>query len=196
VSPVDRPQHGDGEPLLRRYAWAENEYPLVEAISITLVQPADGSALTALRPRSEISARLTVAQGLAEAFTLDDFAWGSVLAQSDRLGDWDVIIEPCGWAGSIPETLARLSVGGTAINVFWNVNAVITFSLARTGALVRTFDALLYDAADALPEEQALRWGVDAPRASALALMERLTGLPVERDWLLQRARRSFVIPL
>ncbi len=187
----------DGEPLLRRYAWAENGDPLVEAVSITLVQPADGSALAALRPRREISARLTVGQALAEAFALDDFAWGSVLAQSDQLGDWDVIIEPCGWAASVPETLAHLSAGGTAINVFWNVNAVITFSLARTGALVRTFDALLYDdGADALPEEKGLRWGVDAPRASALALMERLTGMPVERDWLVGRARRSFVVPL
>jgi hypothetical protein len=26
--------------------------------------------------------------------------------------------------------------------------------------------------------------------------MERLTGVPVERDWLLGRARRSFVVPL
>jgi hypothetical protein len=187
----------DGKPLLRRYAWAENEDPLVDAVSITLVQPADGSALAALRPRREISARLTVEQALAEAFALDDYAWGSVLAQSDRLGDWDVIIEPCGWAASVSETLARLSVGGAAINVFWNVNAVITFSLARAGVMIRTFDALLYDdGADALPEEQGLRWGVDAPRASALALMERLTGMPVERDWLLGRARRSFVVPL
>ncbi len=189
--------HDDGEPLLQRYGWAENEDPLVEAVSITLVQPADGSALAALRPRREITAQLTVGQALAEAFALEDFAWGSVLAQSDRLGDWDVIIEPCGWAASVPETLARLSAGGSAINVFWNVNAVITFSLARAGALVRTFDALLYDeAADALPEEQGLRWGVDAPRASALAVMERLTGVPVEREWLLGRARRSFVVPL
>jgi hypothetical protein len=189
--------HDDGEPLLRRYAWAENGDPLVEAVSITLVQPADGFALAALRPRREISARLTVEQALAEAFALEDFAWGSVLAQSDRLGDWDVIIEPCGWAASVPETLARLSAGGTAVNVFWNVNAVITFSLARTGALVRTFDALLYnDETDALPEEHGLRWGVDAPRASALAVMERLTGVPLERDWLLGRARRSFVVPV
>ena len=189
--------HDDGEPLLQRYAWAENGDPLVEAVSITLIQPADGSALAALRPRREITAALTVGQALAEAFALDDFAWGSVLARSDRLADWDVIIEPCGWAESVPETLGACSAGGTAINVFWNVNAVITFSLARTGALVRTFDALLYDeAADALPEERGLRWGVGAPRASALAVMERLTGVPLERDWLLGRARRSFVVPL
>jgi hypothetical protein len=187
----------DGEPLLQRYTWAESEDALVEAVSITLIQPADGSALAALRPRREITAPLTFEEALAEAFALDDFAWGSVLAQSDRLGDWDVIIEPCGWAASVPETLAHLSAGGTAINVFWNVNAVVTFSLARTRALVRTFDALLYDdAADALPEERGLRWGADAPRASALAVMERLTGVPVERDWLLGRARRSFVVPL
>ena len=77
--------HDDGEQLLQRYAWAESEDPLLEAVSITLVQPADGSAMAALRPRRELPAQLTVGQGLAEAFALDDFAWGSVLAQSDRL---------------------------------------------------------------------------------------------------------------
>jgi hypothetical protein len=183
--------------LLRRYAWAESDDPRLEALSITLAQPADGSALAALHPRRELPFPLTVARALAETLNLDDFAWGSVLAQSDRLGEWDVIIEPNGWAASDPETVAALSTNGVAVNAFWNVNAVVTFSLARMGALIRSFDALLYnDDGQPLPEERDLDWGVGAPRASALALMERITGMPLEHDWLLDTPRRSFVVPL
>ena len=43
----------DGEPLLRRYAWAENGDPLVEAISITLVRQPTGPRW----PRSGRAAR-------------------------------------------------------------------------------------------------------------------------------------------
>jgi hypothetical protein len=74
----------DGEPLLQRYAWAENGDPLVEAISITLVRQPTGPRW----PRSGRAARSRPGQALAEAFALDDFAWAS-----------------------IPETLARLSIG-------------------------------------------------------------------------------------
>jgi hypothetical protein len=185
------------EGLLPSYAWAESVDPRLEAMSITLIQPADGSALAALRPRRELPYRLSVAEALAETLNLDDFAWGSVLAQSDRIGDWDAIIEPNGWAAADPETVVSLSTNGVAVNVFWNVNAVVTFSLARRGALLRTFDALLYnDGGPPLPEEQGLAWGVEAPRASALALMERMTGTPIAREWLLDTPRRSFVVPL
>jgi hypothetical protein len=187
----------DAGRLLRRYAWSEAEDPLLEAVSITLVQPADGSALAALHPRRELPGPLTFAEARAAALDLDDFAWGSVVAQVDRLGDWGVIIEPNGWAASLPDTLVRLSANGVAINVFWNVNAVVTFALARGGSLMRAFDALLYsDGGVPLPEERGLPWGVKAPRAGALAVMDRLTGVPLGRDWLLGRARRSFVVPL
>jgi hypothetical protein len=44
-------------------------------------------------------------------------------------------VEPNGWAASMPEVITRLSTGGIAVNVLWNVKSVITFSLARDGEL-------------------------------------------------------------
>ncbi len=153
--------------------------------------------LAGLRPRAELPARLTVAQALAAQDDLPDFAWGSVLAQTDSLDGWAVLIEPNGWTASTPETIARLSEWGEALNVFWNVNAVMSFSYARNGTLVRQFDPLLYDdGGKPLPEEADLPWGTDEPRASSLALMERLSGAHIERDWLLERSRPTFVVPV
>ena len=71
------------------------------------------------------------------------------------------------------------------------------FGLARGGATVRLFDPLLYyPSNDTLPEEHELEWGVGHPRASALALMARLTGVGIDRAWLLDNRRMSYVVPL
>jgi hypothetical protein len=95
------------------------------------------------------------------------------------------------------EVLQRLSVDGIAVNVFWNVNAVIRFSYARNGALVRDFDGLLYDSPDEpIPEEHGFAWGDDRPRESVLGVMERLTGIRLSREWLLATPRRTFEVPL
>jgi hypothetical protein len=97
----------------------------------------------------------------------------------------------------MPDALSSLSAGGIAVNAFWNVEGVATFGLARDGSPIRSFDALLYDrAAAALPEEVGLPWGVTAPRASLLALLERLTGVRIQRTWLLDLPRPAYEIPL
>jgi hypothetical protein len=191
----------DGRPSIRTlldvYGWAESGDPRLEAISIALVQPDDEQALAALTPRERLPGTMTVAQALDAQGRLEDFAWGSVLAQTDSLDGWAALIEPNGWAASLPDAIARLSTWGEAVNAFWNVNAVMSFALARGGVVVRHFDPLLYDEDEGrLPDETELRWGTDRPRASALALMERLTGARIERDWLLERSRPTFVVPI
>jgi hypothetical protein len=191
----------DGQPstddLLAAYAWAESADPRLEAMSITLVRPGDERALQVLAPREQLPGPMTVAQGLRAQDGIPDFAWGSVLVQTDSIDHWAALVEPNGWAASMPEVVARLSEQGEAVNAFWNVNAVMSFTLARDGGVVRTFDPLLYDALDGpLPEETDLPWGVGRPRASALALMERLTGVRIGRDWLLERPRETFVVPI
>jgi Family of unknown function (DUF6461) len=179
------------------FMWAESPDGRLEAISITLRQPADPKVIDILRPRSRYEQPMTVEEALRAELDVEDYAWGSVLVQVDALDDWTMLVEPNGWVASTPETLADLSLGGTAINVFWNVNAAMQFGLARDGALVRLFDPLLYeDSREALPEERELEWGVGHPRASALALVERLTGIRIDRDWLLGRGRLSYLVPL
>src|SRR4051794_3041453 len=167
------------------YAWAEAADELLSALTITLVQPDDGSAIQALEPRSQYPTLMTFEQALDAAFALPDFAYGGVIVQTDALGGWDALVEPAGWASSDPDRLVALSANGTAVSVFWNVNADMSFGLARAGSLVRFFDPLLYNEAEALPEEGDFQWGPRQPRAGALALMERLTGvrIPVSGCW-------------
>jgi hypothetical protein len=183
--------------LLAAYDWVDADDPLVEALSITLAQPDDGRVPDGLSPRRELAERLDVAEALHATLILDDFAWGAVLAQIDVVGPWAVIIEPNGWAASMPDVLGRLSADGVAVNVFWNVNAVTSFSYARNGELIREFDGLLYDwPADPIPEEIGFPWGPGRPRASMLGVMERLTGVRLGREWLLTTRRRTFEVPL
>ena len=192
----DTLKHGAAS-LLAAYKWADSDDPLLEALSITLARPNDGRVPNGLSPRRELATRLDVAETLDATLGLEDFAWGAVLAQIDSLDGWAVVVEPNGWAGSTPDVLQRLSVDGIAVNVFWNVNAVIRFSYARAGALVRDFDGLLYDSPnDAITEEMGFPWGGDQPRASVLGVMERLTGVRLARDWLLATPRRTFEVPL
>ncbi|MEA2631369.1 MAG: hypothetical protein QOE66_1588 [Chloroflexota bacterium] len=185
------------EDLTGAYGWAESGDRRLEAISITLVRPDDEWPLQVLAPREQLPGLMTVAEALEAEGDLVDFAWGSVLVQTDSIDGWAALIEPNGWAASMPEALVRLAAFGEAVNVFWNVNAVMSFSLARDGALVRTFDPLLYDDTDGpLPDETELPWGVDLPRASALALVERLTHVRIDAAWLLERPRETFVVPI
>jgi uncharacterized protein DUF6461 len=185
------------EDLVEAYGWAESADPRLEAISITLVRPDDEWPLQVLAPREQVAGPMTVAEAPRAQDGIADFAWGSVLVQTDSIDGWAALIEPNGWAASMPETVTRLAARGEAVNVFWNVNAVMSFALARSGVLVRTFDPLLYDDTDGpLSDEAGLPWGVGGPRASALALMERLTHVRIDHDWLLERRRETFVVPI
>jgi hypothetical protein len=66
-------------------------------------------------------------------------------------------------------------------------------AFARDGVLIRTFDPLLYDGdAAALPEERGLPFGVAHARAAALAFLARITGVVIERDWLLTPRRPTY----
>ena len=179
------------------YAWVEAADQLLSALTITLVQPDDGTALRVLRPKSQYPAPMTFEEALDAAFALPAWAYKEVVVQLDSIGGWTALIEPAGWATADPDKLAQLSANGTAVSVFWNVNAHMLFGLARAGSPVRFFDPLLYSAdADALPEESEFEWGVGHPQASALGLLERLTGVRVERDWLVGPARPTYVVSL
>ena len=183
---------------LDRYRWVDERQDL-EAVSITLACPANDALIAVLAPRRQMPVPLIYADALDAAFALTDFAVGSVLAQLDELQGWTAIIEPCGWAASTPDVVARLSADGVAANVFWNVNANMSACLARGGSLVRQFDPLLYHPGDRpLQEERGLPFGDPSAqvRRACFAFLARCTGVEIDEAWLLETPRRTFVVPV
>ena len=183
---------------VERYRWVEERRDLLDAVSITFVRPANDALIDVLAPRRELPVPLTYAAALGAAFDLEDYAWGSLLAQVDGLEGWTTLIEPCGWAAAMPDVVARLSAGGVAVNVFWNVNANMSACLGRDGHVVRQFDPLLYELGDTLlQEEQGLPFGDSAAPlcAASLAFLARVTGVDFDEAWLLEPRRRTFVVP-
>ena len=181
-----------GEVGWEPFAWADDLGAGIDGLSIAVVRPVIVDPATAFSVVEQLLPDRTVLEAVDAAFQLDDFAWGSEVTLIDQLGDWTVAIQPIGWGTSLPEEVARLSVGGEAANVYWNVNAVMSASFARAGVLIRTFDPLLYDAAGALDQEQGLPFGVQHARAAALAFMARVTGVIIERNWLLAPKRPTY----
>lgn len=182
---------------LQRYAWADaDDQP--DGLTLLYVRPLPMRPAAGLRVISQLPRPLTLGEAQDEATKLDDFAWGSELLQADQVLDWAIFVEPWGWATSLSEIVAGISTGGSAISVFWNVNAVMRVVVARDGAVVREFDPLIYDDGGVpIPEEAGLLFGEVGPcRGAALLLAERLTGVAVSRSWLLDRPRRTFRIAL
>jgi Family of unknown function (DUF6461) len=174
------------------YAWVDD----VMAVTVTLVRGMD------LRHAGDL---LEVRWASERVEIFDDAQWRQVEAmspvvQADELGDWLVLVEPNGWLTTLPDTAAALSRGGSLVSVYWNARALMRFVLARDGAVVRAFDPLLYELApvgDPLPQEQGLVFGdpETSPRIAAMELAERLTGVRIDRDWLLDTPRRSWLVP-
>ena len=109
--------------------------------------------------------------------------------QVDEIDGVTVIIEPNGWLLTTAQHAEAVSRGAEAVSVFWNINAVMQFLLARDGRIVRRFDPLLYDQPGEgrpLPEESQLPFGdPEHCRDAAIELAERLAGVHLTRDWLL-----------
>ena len=119
--------------------------------------------------------------------------YGNDTVQIDALGNAVVCIESNGWAGVEGDRARRLPAGGSMVAVYRNVNALMQFMYARQGEIVRSFDPLLYDPAGALDQEAGLPFGhPGSPTAAAFALMEGLTGIPLTRHWLIERAHPAY----
>jgi len=181
---------------LAAYDWVDADDPRLAALSLTLVRGAGEPPLERLGPIRPLPGLLTI--GEAGDAMLTAFDRSRLAVQVDELGGWTILLEPFGWAGATPEVLARLSEGGRAVNVFWNVNAVMHMGWADNGGIVESFDPLLDDRADhRTPAEADLPFG-DPERAlrASFVLAERLTGVRIERDWLLDRRRPTSEIPV
>ena len=96
--------------------------------------------------------------------------------------DWLIGLEINGFQGSRPEVLRAASAGGTALSVFWNVNAHNSFDYARHGRTQVGFDMGVPDeqygaqpgALDAHFGGLPFGYGPDT-WAAGLALAERVT---------------------
>jgi hypothetical protein len=137
----------------------------------------------------------------AQAEEQQDFDAGRHAVQAELVesqrGPWLVLIEPNGYLAQDPDALEALSDVDVAVSVYWNVNALMRFSMYADGILVRSFDPLLTDAepqGKALLEEEGLRFGAGGePQVAAMTLAERLTGVSIERDWLLDERRQTWM---
>jgi hypothetical protein len=139
---------------------------------------------------------------VGEASRLSQSDFGNDLVQIAALGEAVVTFEPNGWHGVDHQVAAALSAGGRYASYFWNVNAVKEFIFAEAGAIRRNFDPLLYDndrqREHALPEELDLPFPSEGrpltPATASLALIERLTGVEITREWLLEGRRSTYRI--
>jgi hypothetical protein len=93
-----------------------------------------------------------------------------------------------GSSSARPEIVEVVSQGCHLASVYWSVNADVTFTYAEDGVTVACFDPLLIEHPwlGANPESireraHGLRFGVERARSDSLALVERLTGVRLDR---------------
>ncbi len=173
---------------MRDHSWSDG----VEAVTITLVRGSDLRTVGRVFRLQEATEHPATFEEAWDSWEWDDAAEFTVMV-GERDG-WLVVVEPNGWGGAQDEVLGPLSRGGgTAVSVYWNVNAVMSFSLARDGEVVRSFDPR--DPAtgpgphgDPLPEEAGLPFGEEDadPQYLAVELLERVTGVQLDGEWLLE----------
>lgn len=175
----------------------ENRWAIREAVCLTYVRGIDEDSMirafggdpTNTAPRS-----IDELDDGSGGYGGDDMATLLVAA----VGDWLVGVEPNGFQGSRPEVLRGASAGGSAVSVYWNINASNRFQVATRGAITVAFDMLR-------PED---RWGREPDAISGyldglpfghhghtweagLALAERITGVRLTTELLDGHFRRA-----
>jgi hypothetical protein len=116
------------------------------------------------------------------------------------VGEWLIGLEINGFQGSRPEVLRAASADGTAVSVFWNVNADNSFQYATHGRTQVGFDlgqpADQYGAEPGALDEHLtglpLDYGPDA-WAAGLALAERVTKVRLPATLLDRQFRCAFL---
>ncbi len=135
-----------------------------------------------------------------EAESQQDYESFNFAVQVEPLDGWTLLVEPNGYLSSLPEMLMELSLGRRAVSVHWNVNSQMQFQYAVDGVLERSFDPLIPELSpegDPLPEEGGLRFhdeNVD-PRAEAIALAGRITGVTLDIPSVLGSRRQTWTVP-
>jgi hypothetical protein len=136
--------------------------------------------------------------------TFDECFWpadGPQWAQVGRVPGGLLVAEHNGWRAE--EVVEPLSRGARLACFFRNVHAIMHFVYAVDGRILAEFDPLLdgrprsgIDPGVIEPALRGLPFGLFAAERSALALVERLTDIRVEPDWLSTPQRAVLMPPL
>lgn len=183
-----------------KYAWLDEPSPNDDLMAgcLGVVPGVDAAWVKRCLGVEERSCRQATVH---EAWKLSESDFGNDLIQITSIGDAVVTYEPNGWHGVDEELAVALSERGRYAAYFWNVNAVMRFVFAVAGHIRRDFDPLLYDG----DPEQALSEELDLPFPSgdpdsltpgqaSLALIERLTGVEITMEWLLDAPHPTYRI--
>lgn len=173
----------------RDYAWI-HDTPLLVAACLTVVtgMTADGVLAGLCGDRGEVPMPGSTARfGVARLPRGSEMGVGVTAIPGGVL-----IVEDNGYVGAEPDVLARLSAGGRAASMFWNVNEDNTFSFAESGQMLGSVD--LFDAEDpGVAEEVGLPIELRALfenaghedadlHATGLAMVATFTGVQVRRE--------------
>ena len=172
------------------YGWVET----LEAFCFTAVVGLD---------RDETIRRLGGDPGRTEGRrTFDECFWpadGPQWAQVDQVDGGLLVAEHNGWRAE--EQAELLSQGGRLACFFRNVHAIMNFVYAVDGRILAEFDPLLDpgprigdDPRSIDPALQGLPFGLFGAERSALTLLERLTTIRIDPDWL-ATPQRAVVLP-
>ncbi|MGN6378998.1 MAG: DUF6461 domain-containing protein [Gaiellales bacterium] len=175
------------------YRWAEHDGVLdAYCVSVSLGVSEDEAAdAFAVHPATRRLATYAEQAGLSAPYP---DGYGNDTVQIDALDGAVVCVESNGWAGVDDARACRLSAGGCSVAAYRSVNADMQFVFARRGEIIRSFDPLLYDSSGALAEEAGLPFGhPGSPTAAAFALIERLTGAGLTREWLIDQAHPTYL---
>ena len=161
-----------------------------DGLCVSLVRgPDPAAAVRALCPPDLAS---FPSAATASDWVRDTAAYDRTWLATGWVGDWTFVWEDNGFQGADPERAAILAANATFASIFWNVNSLMSFTLAEHGRIVRQFDPLFHDddpspvpaTGDPLPEETGLDWETE-PRLSGLTVLSRVTGTePVSPAWL------------
>lgn len=118
------------------------------------------------------------------------------VVQIDELGDGLMIYSPYGFRPFA--RIVALSPRGVAAAFTTTVELDTSIRVAKNGKLIRDFDPFFYDRHErkgALPEEKGLGFGSrQTPFAPSWRLIDRLTSLHVEKDWLYNTSHPTYVL--
>jgi hypothetical protein len=118
---------------------------------------------------------------------------GNDVVQIGMLENAVITYENNGWTGIDRDLIKRIAAP-IYVSMYRNVNAVMNFIYAKDGKIIREFDAVLYDPSQAIAEELELDFLNSDSHKDALsfALAEKLTGIAVNSDWLLEERRATY----